>query len=168
MRMGLVCANWMRTAARYAQTRDWLRRWGVIGPDAEAEIVIRGVVYRIVDIAMRMLAPAELYRAQGFPDTYVIAPECGGKPISKTAPGEDVPGNQAFRRSSSPRWLRPTGRGRGRKRRSLICRCWRICRRAGREWRRGYDLQNTGRARVQAVIASRAVWLETGRGAGPG
>ena len=53
--------------------------------DAEAEIVIRGVVYRIVDIAMRMLAPRELYRAQGFPDTYVIAPECGGKPISKTA-----------------------------------------------------------------------------------
>lgn len=34
---------------------------------------------------MRMLAPRELYRAQGFPDTYVIAPECGGKPISKTA-----------------------------------------------------------------------------------
>ena len=32
-----------------------------------------------------MLAPRELYRAQGFPDTYVIAPECGGKPISKTA-----------------------------------------------------------------------------------
>ena len=43
------------------------------------------LVYRIVDIAMRMLAPRELYRAQGFPDTYVIAPECGGKPISKTA-----------------------------------------------------------------------------------
>ena len=34
---------------------------------------------------MRMLDPRELYRAQGFPDTYVIAPECGGKPISKTA-----------------------------------------------------------------------------------
>ena len=84
-RMGLVCAEPDADGARYAQTLDWLRRWGVIGPDAEAEIVIRGVVYRIVDIAMRMLAPRELYRAQGFPDTYVIAPECGGKPISKTA-----------------------------------------------------------------------------------
>lgn len=84
-RMGLVCAELDADGARYAQTLDWLRRWGVIGPDAEAEIVIRGVVYRIVDIAMRMLAPRELYRAQGFPDTYVIAPECGGKPISKTA-----------------------------------------------------------------------------------
>lgn len=83
--MGLVCAELDADGARYAQTLDWLRRWGVIGPDAEAEIVIRGVVYRIVDIAMRMLAPRELYRAQGFPDTYVIAPECGGKPISKTA-----------------------------------------------------------------------------------
>nr|DAV39671.1 MAG TPA: DNA cytosine methyltransferase [Caudoviricetes sp.] len=84
-RMGLVCAELDADGARYAQTLDWLRWWGVIGPDAEAEIVIRGVVYRIVDIAMRMLAPRELYRAQGFPDTYVIAPECGGKPISKTA-----------------------------------------------------------------------------------
>ena len=84
-RMGLVCAELDADGARYAQTLDWLRRWGVIGPDAEAEIVIRGVVYRIVDIAMRMLAPRELYRAQGFPDTYVIASECGGKPISKTA-----------------------------------------------------------------------------------
>lgn len=84
-RMGLVCAELDADGARYAQTLDWLRRWGVIGPDAEAEIVIRGVVYRIVDIAMRMLAPRELYRAQGFPDTYAIAPECGGKPISKTA-----------------------------------------------------------------------------------
>lgn len=84
-RMGLVCAELDADGARYAQTRDWLRRWCVIGPDAEAEIVIRGVVYRIVDIALRMLAPRELYRAQGFLDTYVIAPECGGKPISKTA-----------------------------------------------------------------------------------
>lgn len=82
-RMGLVCAELDADGARYAQTRDWLRRWGVIGPDAEAEIVIRGVVYRIVDIAMRMLAPRELYRAQGFPDTYVIAPECGGSRSAK-------------------------------------------------------------------------------------
>lgn len=84
-RMGLVCAELDMDGARYSQTRDWLRRCGVIDPDAEAEIVIWDVVYRIVDISMRMLTPRELYRAQGFPDTYVIAPEYGGKPISKTA-----------------------------------------------------------------------------------
>jgi len=30
--------------------------------------MVDGVVYRIVDIGMRMLQPAELYRAQGFPE----------------------------------------------------------------------------------------------------
>lgn len=84
-RMGLVCAELDADGARYAKTRDWLRRWSVIEPDTEAEVKIQGVVYRIVDICMRMLAPRELYRAQGFPDSYIIAPECGGKPISKTA-----------------------------------------------------------------------------------
>lgn len=29
-------------------------------------------LYQIVDIGMRMLSPRELYRAQGFPDTYII------------------------------------------------------------------------------------------------
>ena len=31
-----------------------------------------GEVYAITDIGMRMLQPRELYRAQGFPDSYVI------------------------------------------------------------------------------------------------
>jgi hypothetical protein len=34
---------------------------------------------------MRMLAPRELYRAQGFPDSYKIDIEFNGKPLSKTA-----------------------------------------------------------------------------------
>lgn len=84
-RMGFVSVELDADGARYAKTRDWLRRWSVIGPDAEAEVAIRGVIYRIIDISMRMLAPRELYRAQGFPDTYVIAPEHKGKPLSKTA-----------------------------------------------------------------------------------
>ena len=35
-------------------------------------VTIEGVDYAIVDIGMRMLQPRELYRAQGFPDTYKI------------------------------------------------------------------------------------------------
>ena len=40
--------------------------------------------YRIVDIGMRMLTPRELFRAQGFPDDYVIAAPYNGKPLSAT------------------------------------------------------------------------------------
>lgn len=40
----------------------------------------------IVDIGMRMLQPRELYRAQGFPDSYIIdGPGPSGKPLTKTA-----------------------------------------------------------------------------------
>lgn len=35
-------------------------------------VTIHGQDYAIVDIRMRMLSPRELYRAQGFPDSYII------------------------------------------------------------------------------------------------
>jgi DNA (cytosine-5)-methyltransferase 1 len=41
--------------------------------------------YRIADIGMRMLKPRELYRAQGFPESYQIAPVINGKPLPKRA-----------------------------------------------------------------------------------
>lgn len=41
--------------------------------------------YRIADIGMRMLEPRELYRAQGFPESYQIAPVIAGKPLPKRA-----------------------------------------------------------------------------------
>lgn len=37
-------------------------------------VTIAGVEYVICDIGMRMLTPRELFRAQGFPDTYRIDP----------------------------------------------------------------------------------------------
>ena len=40
---------------------------------------------RIADIGMRMLEPRELYRAQGFPESYQIAPVINGKPLPKRA-----------------------------------------------------------------------------------
>jgi DNA (cytosine-5)-methyltransferase 1 len=48
-------------------------------------VMVRGEPYRIVDIGMRMLEPHELYRAQGFPANYEIAPIVNGKRLSKTA-----------------------------------------------------------------------------------
>lgn len=48
-------------------------------------VTVAGEDYAIADIGMRMLAPRELYRAQGFPDTYAIEIEHAGKPLTKTA-----------------------------------------------------------------------------------
>lgn len=48
-------------------------------------VMVHGRAYEIADIGMRMLAPRELYRAQGFPDTYRIDIEFNGRQLSKTA-----------------------------------------------------------------------------------
>ncbi len=48
-------------------------------------VTVRGEQYRIMDIGMRMLTPRELFRAQGFPEDYVIDRDAHGKPITKTA-----------------------------------------------------------------------------------
>lgn len=47
-------------------------------------VMVHGKPYQIVDIGMRMLQPHELFRAQGFPDSYQIAPMYYGKPLTKT------------------------------------------------------------------------------------
>lgn len=48
-------------------------------------VTIHGEQYEIADIGMRMLQPRELFRAQGFPDTYVIERGADGEPLTKTA-----------------------------------------------------------------------------------
>ncbi|WP_420433097.1 DNA cytosine methyltransferase [Hyphobacterium sp.] len=45
---------------------------------------IGGEAYVIVDIGMRMLTPRELFRAQGFADSYQICERADGTPITKT------------------------------------------------------------------------------------
>ncbi|MBF9682938.1 DNA cytosine methyltransferase, partial [Streptococcus pseudopneumoniae] len=35
-------------------------------------VTVAGELYASADIGMRMLQPRELYRAQGFPDSYII------------------------------------------------------------------------------------------------
>lgn len=47
-------------------------------------VTVHGEPYQIVDIGMRMLTPRELFRAQGFPDSYIIDRDAGGAPINKT------------------------------------------------------------------------------------
>ncbi|ATX89035.1 TPA: DNA cytosine methyltransferase [Klebsiella aerogenes] len=63
---------------RADQVKEFLNSFGI------SELVtIKGVVYRIVDIGMRMLQPHELYRAQGFPEGYVIDRDYRGNKYSK-------------------------------------------------------------------------------------
>lgn len=47
-------------------------------------VTVQGEEYQIVDIGMRMLVPRELFRAQGFPDSYIIDRDVNGKTITKT------------------------------------------------------------------------------------
>lgn len=57
-------------------------RYGLI---QAAALDLGGAFYLIADIGMRMLTPRELFRAQGFPERYQIAPVVNGKPLTKTA-----------------------------------------------------------------------------------
>jgi DNA (cytosine-5)-methyltransferase 1 len=47
-------------------------------------VMVHGQPYQLVDIGLRMLAPHELFAAQGFPAEYVLDPEHLGKPLNKT------------------------------------------------------------------------------------
>ncbi len=49
-------------------------------------VTIHGQDYQIVDIGLRMLTPRELFKAQGFPDSYIIGDdESQGLKLTKTA-----------------------------------------------------------------------------------
>jgi len=84
-KMGLVKCPLEETGGHYEKVKAFLRKWGVIGPDEEAEVVIGGVRLRIVDIGLRMLRPRELFLANGFPPDYVIDPIYKGKPLTITS-----------------------------------------------------------------------------------
>jgi len=48
-------------------------------------VTVAGQQYAVADIGMRMLQPRELYRAQGFPDTYIIDRGHDGRVLPKDA-----------------------------------------------------------------------------------
>jgi DNA (cytosine-5)-methyltransferase 1 len=70
---------------------------------------ISGDPYVIVDIRLRMLKPRELYRAQGFPDSYIIDRGHDGRPFTKSEQvhmcGNSVsPGTMAAIASANNPW----------------------------------------------------------------
>lgn len=48
-------------------------------------VYVDGTAYEIFDIGMRMLTPRELYRAQGFPEAYIIDRGADGRALTGTA-----------------------------------------------------------------------------------
>ncbi len=52
--------------------------------DRFAVVTVHGEKYIITDIRMRMLQPRELFRAQGFPDDYIIDVDADGTPYPKS------------------------------------------------------------------------------------
>jgi DNA (cytosine-5)-methyltransferase 1 len=56
----------------------------VTAQDRFGLVTVEGEEYVIADIGMRMLQPRELYRAQGFPDTYIIDHDADGNKMTKT------------------------------------------------------------------------------------
>ncbi len=57
----------------------------ITGRDRFGLVTVNGVDHVIVDIGMRMLQPHELFKAQGFPEHYIIDRDASGKPMTKTA-----------------------------------------------------------------------------------
>ena len=56
----------------------------ITSKDRFALVTIHGEEYIITDIRMRMLQPSELFKAQGFPDDYIIDHDAEGNPYPKT------------------------------------------------------------------------------------
>lgn len=83
-KLGIVQCD-LQPTGHYEQVRAFLREWGVIGEDEEAEVFVDGVRYLISDIGLRMLRPRELFTANGFRKTYDIAPLYKGKPLTTTS-----------------------------------------------------------------------------------
>ncbi len=46
-------------------------------------VTVQGQEYQIIDIGMRMLEPHELFKAQGFPEDYIIDRDYTGKSLPK-------------------------------------------------------------------------------------
>lgn len=69
---------------RARKVADLLRSHGLWDDREFVTFDLDGITVVITDIGMRMLTPRELFRAQGFPDQYIIDRKPDGSPISKT------------------------------------------------------------------------------------
>ncbi|MCM1115625.1 MAG: DNA cytosine methyltransferase [Clostridium sp.] len=71
--------NWSKVRVLLNTYTDWN-----LANDEILIFNINGVEQFIYDIGLRMLQPKELYKAQGFPDDYIIETDCNGKAYPKS------------------------------------------------------------------------------------
>lgn len=71
--------NWGKVRELLNTYTDWN-----LADDEVLIFNINGVEQFIYDIGLRMLQPKELYKAQGFPDDYIIETDCNGKDYPKS------------------------------------------------------------------------------------
>jgi len=96
---------------RAEEALEFLREY--CGPDSTGLVTIDGIVYRIVDIGMRMLQPHELYRAQGFPEWYIIDRDYRGvkyakdKQVARCGNAVPPPFAEALVRANLPELCQP-------------------------------------------------------------
>ncbi len=97
--LGLPLATVQAGGLHYAETRAYLLKYYDSNDAASMDlpmptatsldrfglVTVHGEPYVVADIGMRMLAARELYRAQGFPDDYLIDIEVDGKRLSNKA-----------------------------------------------------------------------------------
>lgn len=71
----------------WARVRELLNKYCGYTMQSDEILLLKidGENYFIADIGMRMLEPRELYRAQGFPDDYIIEFDVNGKRYSRAA-----------------------------------------------------------------------------------
>jgi DNA (cytosine-5)-methyltransferase 1 len=86
-------------AEHFAEVRAFLTKYYGTGGNSDLQeplhtvtandrmglVTIKGEQYAIIDIGLRMLTPRELFRAQGFPEGYIIDRGADGRPLTKTA-----------------------------------------------------------------------------------
>lgn len=71
--------NWDKVRELLNTYTDWN-----LADDEILIFLINGTECFISDIGLRMLSPKELYKAQGFPDDYIIETDCNGKAYPKS------------------------------------------------------------------------------------
>ncbi|MCK0743600.1 DNA cytosine methyltransferase [Chromohalobacter nigrandesensis] len=85
LRVAAFLMRYHSTGGQWADLRDPMTTISTKDRLALVTVTIKGTPYVIVDIALRMLKPRELYSAQGFPGTYIIDHGHDGRRFTLTA-----------------------------------------------------------------------------------
>lgn len=85
LRVAAFLMRYYSTGGQWGDLREPMSTITTRDRVALVTVVIQGTPYVIVDIGLRMLKPRELYRAQGFPDTYIIDRGHDGRRFTSTA-----------------------------------------------------------------------------------